>query len=44
MLDAMIQNLELESDESLRKLMHIFIEKIEIYPEKTNGCRWIKLV
>lgn len=44
MLDAMIQNLELETDENLRNLMHAFVEKIELYPEKTKGGRWIKSV
>ena len=43
MMDAMIKNLEYETDEHLRLLMHGFIEKIEIYPEKTNG-RWVKSV
>ena len=44
MLDAMIQNLELETDENLRDLMHAFVEKIELYPEKTKSGRWIKSV
>lgn len=43
MMDAMIKNLEYQTDEHLRLLMHGFIEKIEIYPEKTNG-RWVKSV
>lgn len=43
-IDEMLDNIDDMNDADKKMLMNLLIEKIEIYPEKQKGGRWIKSV